>query len=123
MNTRQRGRWGEEAATRYLRKKQYRIILSNFTSRYGEIDLIAQDHDTVVFVEVKTRSGSLFGRPGEAVDARKQQRMIKTAMTYIQEHDPDRQDVGYRFDIVEVLYTDRDVRIEHIENAFGQESV
>ena len=122
LKTRERGRWGEEQAACFLQNKHYSILTSNYTSRYGEIDLIAQDHDTVVFVEVKTRSGSLYGRPGEAVDVRKQQKMIKTSLIYIQENELDKQDIGYRFDIVEILYSDQDVRIEHIENAFGEVS-
>ena len=119
MKTRERGAWGEERAARFLKGKQYRIIARNFTSRFGEIDLIAQYKDTVIFVEVKTRAGSAYGRPGEAVDHNKQRKMIKTAMTYIQENNLDERDMGYRFDIVEVLYTDSDCIIEHIENAFG----
>ena len=119
MKTRERGAWGEERAARYLKKKQYRIIARNYTSRFGEIDLIARDKDTVVFVEVKTRAGSAYGRPGEAVDHAKQKKMIKTAMTYIQQNKLDERDVGYRFDIVEILYTDTGYRVEHIENAFG----
>jgi len=122
MKTRERGEWGEERAARYLKKKQYRIISRNYSSRYGEIDLIARYKDTVVFVEVKTRAGSAYGRPGEAVDYAKQQKMIKTAMTYIQENQLDEQDMGYRFDILEVLYTGTGYRIEHIENAFGAEA-
>jgi putative endonuclease len=119
VKTRERGEWGEERAARFLKEKQYRIISRNYSSRYGEIDLIARDKDTVVFVEVKTRAGSAYGRPGEAVDHAKQRKMIKTAMRYIQENELDKQDVGYRFDIVEILYTDEGYRIEHIENAFG----
>jgi len=119
MKTRERGQWGEERAARFLKKKKYRIISKNYSSRYGEIDLIARDRDTVVFIEVKTRGGSAYGRPGEAVDYAKQRKMIKTAMTYIQENKLDEQDVGFRFDIVEVLYSDTGYRIEHIENAFG----
>jgi putative endonuclease len=119
MKTRERGRWGEERAARFLKKKKYRILTSNYTSRYGEIDIIAQCGDTIVFVEVKTRSVNTYGRPGEAVDIRKQQKMIKTAMTYIQEKELDKQDMGYRFDIIEIIYNDRDVQIQHIENAFG----
>lgn len=119
MKTRERGEWGEEKAARFLKNKKYRIISRNYSSRYGEIDLIVQYKDTIVFVEVKTRAGSAYGRPGEAVDYAKQRKMIKTALTYIQENRLDEQDVGYRFDIVEILYTDAGYRIEHIENAFG----
>lgn len=119
MKTRERGAWGEERAARFLKRKKYRIIARNYTSRFGEIDLIARDKDAVVFVEVKTRAGSAYGRPGEAVDHAKQQKMIKTAMRYIQENELNKQDVGYRFDIVEILYADTGYRVEHIENAFG----
>lgn len=119
MKTRERGEWGEERAARFLKGKKYRILSRNYICRYGEIDLIAQSKDTIVFVEVKTRAGSAYGRPGEAVDHAKQQRMIKSAMTYIQEQELDKQDLGYRFDIVEILYTEKGYTIEHIENAFG----
>jgi len=77
------GRWGEDAAERFLRKKGYRILTRNYRTRGGELDIVAMDGDTLVFVEVKSRRSERFGGPIEAVDAVKQARMTKAAFAYI----------------------------------------
>jgi putative endonuclease len=95
------GRRGEEAAGRYLASVGYRILERRYRTRAGEIDFIAEDGDTLVFVEVKTRSSLSFGRPAEAVDARKRARLAAAASLYLARRgSPDR---SCRFDVVEVL--------------------
>jgi putative endonuclease len=73
------GKEGEKAAERYLRKKGYRVVERNYRCSAGEVDLIVLDRRVVVFVEVKTRTDHRFGTPLEAVELRKQQKMIQAA--------------------------------------------
>lgn len=96
------GRMGEEAAAKFLKKNGYRIITQNFRCRWGELDIIAKDGDVLVFVEVKTRGNDAFGRPGESVNARKQQRMITASSIYMSENGIAVDDTSVRFDVVEV---------------------
>lgn len=117
MTTKEIGALGEAAAAAYLEELGYDILSRNYTSRMGEIDLIAQSPDEVcVFVEVKTRRGRAFGLACEAVDRRKQEKIMKTALTY-----PCNGDM--RFDVIEVYYESdsgfKMTEINHIENAFG----
>ena len=112
-----RGAWGEAVAAAYLRKKGYRIVQQNFSTRFGEIDLIVQDARYIVFVEVKTRKSDRFGAAREAVDLHKQRRLIATAEQWLQRNPTNLQP---RFDVVEI-YGEEDLpvrSIEHIENAF-----
>ena len=76
------GKRGERIAAMYLQKQGYKIIEMNFKARYGELDIIAEDHGTLVFVEVKTRKTYEYGRPEEAVDPRKLRMVVKTAEYY-----------------------------------------
>ncbi|HKM40245.1 MAG TPA: YraN family protein, partial [bacterium] len=78
------GKQGEEFAQRYLARLGYRIIERNFSCPIGEIDLIAQDGNTLVFIEVKTRSSLRFGLPEEAVTRTKQQKLRNVASYYLQ---------------------------------------
>ncbi len=115
------GSTGEKAACRYLKKQGYKILACNyahFTGKMvGEIDIVAQKGETVSFVEVKTRKSEDFGLPCEAVTKNKQQKMIRTAYTYINEH---HLDANYSFDIIEVLHNEKKVvSLRHIPNAFS----
>lgn len=109
------GQEGERQAALFLQKQGLVIVERNFRSRCGEIDLIARDKKELVFVEVKTRSGSAFGSALEAVDARKCRQIVRVASEYLLEHDGFDQPV--RFDVVGILLGD-DVHIEHIKDAF-----
>jgi putative endonuclease len=80
------GRTGERLAAEALISRGYRILERNFRCRYGEIDLIAEDEHDLVFVEVKTRRGSVHGLPEEAITARKQQKIIEVATYYLDLH-------------------------------------
>ena len=112
MNTRIVGRQGETIAAEYLRKHRYRIIDKNFNCRFGEIDLIAWNGETVVFVEVKARSNTKFGMPREAVDWHKQQTIIRCANYWLYKNK--QTGIPVRFDVVELI----NGQINHIIDAF-----
>jgi putative endonuclease len=112
------GAIGEKIAQDFLIDNNYKILKLNYRfSRMGEIDIIAREKEYICFIEVKTRRNTLFGMPSEAVDKRKQARMIKLAYIYLKEHNI--KDANIRFDIVEILYKGQnDYTINLIENAF-----
>ncbi|MBN1567592.1 MAG: YraN family protein [Acidobacteria bacterium] len=95
------GRKGERIACRLLLKKGFDILARRYRGRRGELDIIAFEGDTLVFVEVKSRSSSKFGEPWEFVDWQKQQILRRTAEDFIADHDLGQ--YAYRFDIVSVL--------------------
>ncbi len=109
------GRQGEDRAADYLVKQGYRILERNYSTPSGEIDLIALDGSVVVFVEVKTRTGDAFGAPELAVNVRKQQRMIKAALSYIKYKRLHQ--MPCRFDVV-AISPGREQDVELIQNAF-----
>lgn len=112
MHNRIVGVGGEISVENFLRKKGYKILKTNFRTKMGEIDIIAKDGDVIVFVEVKRRLTLAYGRPAEAVDARKQAKIRRVAEFYLLSiKNPY---AKCRFDVVEVL----DEEISHIENAF-----
>lgn len=114
------GRWGEREAAAYLQQHHCRIIGRRLrVGRKDEIDLLARDGETLVFVEVKTRADESFGRPASAVNNRKRHRLSRAAVRYVSKL---RKKPDYiRFDVVEVVgHPDRDEppAIHRIENAF-----
>lgn len=110
------GKKGEDIAVKFLKNKDYKIIETNFRKHYGEIDIIAIDEKTLVFIEVKTRSSDKFGDPFESITSWKLKAVIKTANLYKASHKnlPD----SLRIDAIAVkLNTDQEVEnIKHIEN-------
>ena len=110
------GKEGERIAEEYLKKKGYRLVERNYRCAAGELDLIVLDHRVVVFVEVKTRTGQTFGSPFEAVEFRKQRKMIQAAQYFLAEKKLQQRDA--RFDVVGISWPARDPMVEHIENAF-----
>jgi putative endonuclease len=112
------GERGEDAAARYLKRQGLRILERGHDSRLGEIDIIAVDDRTVVFVEVKTRSSNDAGHPTEAIDAHKQRRMTQSALAYLKSKRL--LESAARFDVVAVTWPDnsRGPQIEHYKNAF-----
>lgn len=109
-------RLGEEIATKYLQKLGYKIIERNFRQGYGEIDIIAIDKDTLVFVEVKTRTSEKFGTPLEAITYFKLKTLIKTAEFYKQIHTNLPQSL--RIDAISILldFNKKLNKIDHIKN-------
>jgi putative endonuclease len=112
------GQRGEAAAARFLKRLGYKIVARSNRLDPGELDLVAVDGRTVVFVEVKTRQSGDAGHPSEAVDAAKQRRLTRLAVTYLKRHRL--LDYPARFDVVAVTWPDgqRHPLIEHFPNAF-----
>lgn len=111
MNTSEKGRLAEAAAENHLEKLGYAILARNYRARTGEIDLIARDGDTLVFVEVRSRAGSSFGTPAETIGFQKRRRIIRTALAYAQRRGLD---CPMRFDVIALEAG----KIEHIPGAF-----
>jgi len=110
------GALGEDAAADLLRKSGYRIVARNHRCRSGEVDVIAEKGELLVFVEVRTRSTSAFGGPEETVGSRKQRRVIAAARDYLaQRRGPAR---AARFDVIAVVDGPSGPSLTHIENAF-----
>ena len=104
---------GEKRAIEFVKKKGFKILKKNYKTPLGEIDIIAQDKDVIVFIEVKTRTSEEFGLPCQAVDKKKQEKYYKIATYYLQREK--KMDSECRFDVVEV----ENGEINHIFNAFG----
>ena len=107
------GTKGEIKACNYLKKKKYKILEVNYRNRLGQIDIIAQQKKTIVFIEVKSRSTLAFGRPSEAVDRRKQEKIKSVAMLYLIANKLT--ESQSRMDVIEMI---GDNEINHIINAF-----
>jgi len=110
------GKKGEEIALSYLKSKKYKVIEKNLRSRFGEIDIIANDHGTLVFIEVKTRTSEAFGTPIQGINEKKQNRLRQLAIRYIAEKVLIEPEV--RFDVLGILQINNETKIEHISNAF-----
>ena len=112
------GRRGEDAAARYVKKMGYVIVAQSQRDQIGEIDLIAVDGRTIVFIEVKNRTSHDAGHPADAVDEKKQQRLTRLALSYLKRHDL--LECAARFDVVAVTWPGDNGRptIEHFKNAF-----
>ena len=113
------GRFGEQAAAEYLKKKHYNIIGLNYSCRFGEIDLIAQNKKYIVFAEVKLRKSDAFAEAREFVTAAKQEKIIKTASLWLSQNETELQP---RFDVIEIYAPEgassKSIKINHLENAF-----
>lgn len=112
------GKRGEEAATRFLERREYEILDRNWKCIAGEADIVALQDDTLCFIEVKTRKDAQKGFPSEAVDTRKRSRYERIAACYLKDHDY--ADVRVRFDIIAILVLGEDrAFLRHHLNAFG----
>ncbi len=110
------GKFAELKATEYLRKKHYKLIDFNYTSPFGEVDIIAKKRKIIAFIEVKMRNENSIASPKEFVDYSKQQKIIATAELYLSKNPTDLQP---RFDVIEVICNDGEIKsIKHLENAF-----
>ena len=115
-----RGKLGERAAKKFLRRHGLKFLTANFRSPRGEIDLIFRDDDCLVFIEVKTRSSEEWARPAAAVDKERRQRLTRAALDYLRLLKYPA--VKIRFDIVEVILHDSAVReMRHLPNTFAME--
>jgi putative endonuclease len=112
------GDLGEAAVAKYLRRRRYKIVARKLRNALGEIDLVAVEGRTVVFVEVKTRRSHEAGHPFEAVTPQKQRRLTRAALAFLRRNDL--LECAARFDVVAVTWAagQRRPRIEHVKNAF-----
>ena len=119
MDRRLTGRWGEERAAAFLRRRGYKIIGMNYSCRMGEIDIIARNRKFIVFAEVKLRKSAAFAEAREFVTAAKQERIKTTAAMWLSENETALQP---RFDVIEIYAPNGTkgfgVKLNHIENAF-----
>ncbi|MDX1524188.1 MAG: YraN family protein [Anaerolineae bacterium] len=113
----QTGRQGEEIAARYLIDKGYSLLRRNWRCPVGELDLVMEVDNTLVFVEVRTRQGRRFGRAEESLTPAKQARLVELAQTYLQEIDA--ANPSWRIDVIAIQLGPGLPRIKHIENAVG----
>jgi putative endonuclease len=122
MNRQEVGKLGEKLAKKFLKKRGYHIRETNFRCREGEIDIIAQQKDYLAFIEVRTKSNLDFGTPEESITQNKKEKLIASALTYVQTH----QDLPslWRIDVVaiEIDQKGKTKRIELIENAVDRHS-
>jgi putative endonuclease len=115
MSNQSLGKEGERAAEKYLRGSGYKILARNFRTRFGEVDIVAMDGNCLVFVEVKTRSGSRYGLPEEAVTAAKQRHLIRAAQIYLnQKKVPN---ALWRIDVVALVRKNEGFEVRHLQNA------
>jgi putative endonuclease len=110
------GKFGEELALKKIRRLGYKKIICNYRCPLGEVDLIARDGDTLVFIEIKTRKGKSIECVKEAVDARKRRQLSKVALAYMKSRNCC--DVKARFDVVAISLKGDKPQIEVIKNAF-----
>ncbi|MBE6970032.1 MAG: YraN family protein [Ruminococcaceae bacterium] len=118
MDKRLLGRFGEAKAAEALRRKGWKILAMNFTTRFGEVDIICENRSFLVFAEVKLRKNADFAEAREFVTRHKQQKVILAAEQWLQQHPTKKQP---RFDVIEVYAphgVEGDVEIRHWENAF-----
>ncbi len=112
------GAWGEERAVAYLRSQGIKILARNYRCPVGEIDIVARQKKLLLFIEVKTRRGTGFGTPQEAVGFRKQQQIIRTAHWYLARENP--ANLQPRFDVLAILcQSDGAAEITYLPDAFG----
>ena len=110
------GKESEALAAKYLKKHGYRIMEQNYRTKLGEIDIIAKDKGTIVFVEVKARRSYLFGNPKFAITPKKQRKISMVALCYLKETKQD--NAKARFDVVAVSSINENPNIEIVKNAF-----
>ena len=115
----QLGARGEKIATKLLCSKNYDILCHNYKVKAGEIDLVARDGDTLVFIEVKTRRATTRSRPAEGLSSKQKKRIYRAAQSYL--HQIGNPKVVYRFDLIEVILTRFGIReIRHWLDNFSK---
>lgn len=110
------GKQGEDWAVKYLKSNGFKILDKNYRCSFGEIDIVAKEKDTIVFIEVKTRKSAELIEPFESVGKKKQAKIRNLAEYYLQEKEYF--DCEIRFDVLSITSKDKETQIEHIKNAF-----
>lgn len=116
------GKWGEQAASEYLEKNDYSILFRNWHCEYGELDIIGIKKDSLVFFEVKTRTGSQYGWPEEAITPVKQEHLMNCAEMFLDGF-PEFSDFQWQIDVIAIVVDPKDERnfkITHYENAITE---
>ena len=116
-NTFEKGRRAENLALGYLKNSNLKLLNRNYRSRHGEIDLIMQDGNQLIFIEVRSRASNYLASPAETIDSNKRSRIIRTSQQYIQEN----REISWktcRFDVVTITGENKHKDIEWIKNAF-----
>lgn len=114
MKAKEIGNFAEDLACKFLLKNGYKILKRNFTKPFGEIDIIAQDNDFLVFIEVKSRKNTNFGYPRDFVNKRKIKKITDVAQVYMLENNLF--NIAFRFDVIEIIFDKEE--INHLKNAF-----
>lgn len=114
-NSYQLGRKGEAEAARFLTQNNYTILEKNYRYRKAEVDLIVQKNNTLIAVEIKTRSTDFFGHPALFLKPKQQQRIVEAINYYVQQNNLD---VEVRFDVISVVKKKGSFEIQHLKNAF-----
>jgi len=109
------GNWGEDIAFDFLVEKGYEIKERNWRFKKAEVDIIAKMENTLVAVEVKTRSTDYFGNPQDFIKQKKIKLLVKAVDEYVNRNDLD---VEVRFDVIAIVKTGNEIKIEHLEDAF-----
>ncbi|MDR2817129.1 MAG: YraN family protein [Oscillospiraceae bacterium] len=120
MSNSKRGRLGEEFVVRHLEKNGFETVALNYHSKFGEIDIIAENDEYIVFVEVKTRRSGSMVRPAEAVNSSKIRKILGTVKSFLLER-PDARSLQPRFDVAEVVFEKGLYTLNYIEAAFDAE--
>lgn len=107
------GKLGEDLATKYLEQIGYKILERNFECKQGEIDIIAQDKNEIVFIEVKSRTNQKYGKPAEAVNQTKQKHLTKAVKYYLYSRHLENEFV--RIDVMEIYIYEHKYRVNHIK--------
>jgi putative endonuclease len=116
LNRKEKGKLGEDLAVEFLKKQGFQVLAQNFRCPLGEIDLVAHDGKTLVFVEVKSRFVTGYGAPEELVSRTKQRRLTRLARWYLKQHRLENQPA--RFDVVAITWQDAGPKLKWIANAF-----
>lgn len=120
MKRKHLGLYGEKIAAAYLLKNNYRVLDSNFHSRFGEIDIIAKQEKSYVFVEIKTRRSTVYGEPEEALNKQKLTKIYRTIFHYFEQKNISSKNIHWRIDLI-AIKLGQDLRVEtlkHYQNIF-----
>lgn len=115
MNKKKLGKMGEEIASEYLKKLGYKIVTKNFRTRYGEIDLICEKNDSIIFVEVRTKSNLNLLSPEESITSKKIDRLKKSSLEYLSLNEKKYKNIKFEF-IGILFYSDKNYKLSHIKN-------
>lgn len=117
------GKVAEQEACEFLQKRGLRLLMQNYRCPHGEIDLIMQNKENdIVFVEVRSRSGTSYGTAAETIDSRKQAKLLRSAMFYLQSKNW-LNHINSRFDVIAIHFLQNDIQFDWIENAFGMDEI